>query len=157
MGNDADTGHDRDVDLGVSEEPEQVLPEESRASGMGYQLVIHHQIRWDKEAGSGDVIENHEDACRHQHGKCGQAHARGYEPCPGAQWQTHEAHAFDAEIEGGGDEVQGAQQLADTKQCNGSCPKDDTRTLAWTRNGTNRVERRVLCPATQGWSVAHEE
>ena len=26
VGNDADTGHDRDVDLGMSEEPEQVLP-----------------------------------------------------------------------------------------------------------------------------------
>src|ERR1035441_5545718 len=45
MGDDADTGYDRDVDLRMSEEPEQVLPEESRSSGVRQHLVVHHQIR----------------------------------------------------------------------------------------------------------------
>ncbi len=84
VGNDAHPGHDRDVDLGMSEEPEQVLPEQSRSAGVRLQLVIDDQIRRDEEAGSGHVIENQQNAGRHQHRECRQAHAGGDEPCPGA-------------------------------------------------------------------------
>src|SRR5713226_7288927 len=64
VGDDADAGHDGNVDLGVSEEPKQVLPKQSGSAGVRLQLVVNHRIRWDKEAGSGHVVQNDEDTCR---------------------------------------------------------------------------------------------
>ena len=71
---DAHAGHDRDVHLGMSEEPEQVLPEQSGAAGVRLQLVVEHQVRRDEEAGSSHVIEDEQNAGRHQNGECRQAH-----------------------------------------------------------------------------------
>ena len=82
------------------------MPQQSRSAGVRLQLVVNHQIRGHEEASSRDVVQNDEDARRHQNGKCCQPHARGNEPCPGGDRQTHHAHPFDAEIERGGDEVQ---------------------------------------------------
>ena len=65
VGNDAHARHDRDVNLGMAEEPEQVLPEQSGSARVRLQLVVNHQVGWDKETGSGDVIENQQDACGH--------------------------------------------------------------------------------------------
>jgi hypothetical protein len=67
VGNDAHAGDDCDVDLGMSEEPEQMLPQQSRSAGVRQDLIVDHQVRGDEEAGSGDVIENQQDAGGHQH------------------------------------------------------------------------------------------
>ena len=73
--NDAHAGHDGDVDLGMSEEPEQVLPQQSRSAGVRQDLVIDDRVRRHEETGSGDVIENQQNAGGHQHRKRRQAHA----------------------------------------------------------------------------------
>src|ERR1700719_3818203 len=70
--NDAHTGDDGDVNLGVTEEPEQMLPEQSRPSGVGQDLVVDDEVGGDEETGSGDVIENEQDAGGHQDRECGQ-------------------------------------------------------------------------------------
>ena len=62
VGNDADGGKDRDVHLRMAEEPEQVLPEKRRASGMRLQRVADDQAGRDEEAGAGDAIEDEKNA-----------------------------------------------------------------------------------------------
>ena len=42
VGDDADAGYDRDIDFGMSEEPEQVLPKESGSAGVRLQLIVNH-------------------------------------------------------------------------------------------------------------------
>src|ERR1039458_2657057 len=64
MGNNAHTGYDRDVNLGMPEEPEQMLPQKSGSARVWLQLVVNHQVRCDKETSSSDVIENQQDADR---------------------------------------------------------------------------------------------
>src|ERR1700679_2553146 len=68
MGNDANAGNDRDVNFRMSEEPEKMLPEKSRTSRMRQQLIIHNQARRYEEAGSRHMVENYQDAGRHEHG-----------------------------------------------------------------------------------------
>ena len=66
---DAHGRHDRDVNLGVSEEPEHVLPEQRRATGVGLQLVVDDQSRRNEETRSGDVVQDEQDASRQQNRK----------------------------------------------------------------------------------------
>ena len=68
---------------------------------MGLHLVIHDSIRRDKEAGSGDVIQNQENAGGHQHRECGQTHDRCDKPSPGAERQAPQTHAARAHVERG--------------------------------------------------------
>ena len=72
--NDTHAGDDCDVNLGVSEEPEEVLPEESGSARVRQNMISDNQVRGDKEAGAGDMIEDQKDAGGHQHCKCGEAH-----------------------------------------------------------------------------------
>ena len=65
VGDDAETGHDGDVDFGMSEKPEQVLPQQGRSARVRLHLIVDHQIRCDKKAGSGHMIENDENTSRH--------------------------------------------------------------------------------------------
>src|SRR5580698_3348392 len=118
----------------MSEEPEQVLPEESRSAGVGQDLVADHKIRGYEEAGSGDVIENEEDAGGHQDGERGQSHQRGNEPRPGAEWEAHQRHALTSHVESSGDEVQRSQQLAYAENGNRTSPKNYAETFAGAGN-----------------------
>ena len=74
VGNDAHAGDDGDVNLRVSEEPEEVLPEESGSARVRQDMISDNQVRSDKEAGAGDMIEDQKDAGGNQHCKCGEAH-----------------------------------------------------------------------------------
>ena len=109
VGNHAHARNDRDVNLGMSEEPEQMLPEQSRSTRVWQQLITDYESAGDEEAGAGDVIEDQENARWQQNGEGGQAHAGRDEPCPGRQRQAPEAHAFAAHIESCGDEIQSSQ------------------------------------------------
>ena len=76
------------------------------------------------------MIQDQEDASWHQDRKSRQPHARSNEPRPGAKRQAPETHAPGSHIERGGNEVQGAQQLADAENPNGSSPENYDRFLA---------------------------
>ncbi len=57
MGSDAHARKDGDVDLGVSEEPEQVLPEQRRTPSVRNNLVADDQAAWDEETGTAHAVE----------------------------------------------------------------------------------------------------
>src|SRR2546428_12419884 len=114
--------HNGDIHLAMSEKPEQVLPDEGRAAGMRLHLITDDYSGRDKEAGSGRMIEDEQEAGGHEYGESGQTHAGGDKPCPSAQRQAPQAHAASSHIERGGDEVQCAEQLANAEQSYGGSP-----------------------------------
>ena len=61
VGSHAHARKDGDVNLGVSEEPEQVLPEQRRAAGMRNNLVADDQAAWDEETGAAHAIEQQQE------------------------------------------------------------------------------------------------
>ena len=65
VGNNPDPGNNRDVNLGMPEEPEQVLPQQSRSARMWDQLIVQNQSRGNEEARSRNVIQNHQDTSGH--------------------------------------------------------------------------------------------
>ena len=150
-------GHDRDVDLGMTEEPEQVLPQQRRAAGVGLQLIVDDQVRGHKEAGTGNVIQNEQNAGGHQHRKRRQTNAGGDEPGPDGERQAHQAHALAAHVERRGDEVQRTQQLAYAEDGDGHRPQDFAGSLPGTGDRTQRAQRSVSRPAGERRPLGHEE
>ena len=75
----AHAGQDGDVDLGMSEEPEQMLPQQRRAALVAHDLAVHHHQR-NVEAGAEVAIEQQQDAGRKQHAERQQSENRGDEP-----------------------------------------------------------------------------
>ena len=98
----------RDVDLRMAEEPEEVLPQQRRAASVVDELVAHHEARRDEEACSAHAVEQQQDARGKEHGE-GKQHQDGRDkPSPTGERQAHEREAARAQVERGGDEVQRA-------------------------------------------------
>ena len=73
-------GQHGDVDLRVSEEPEQMLPEQGRAAGMIHRLAAHQQASGDKEVGSGMAVEQEHNHRRGENAEREQAQDRCNKP-----------------------------------------------------------------------------
>ena len=106
VGHDADCRQDRDVDLGMTEEPEQMLPQKRRSAGMRLQTIADDESGRDEETGAGDAIEDEKQTCRQQDGEGQEGDAGCDEPSPGADGHARERHAPGSEVECGGDEIQ---------------------------------------------------
>ena len=66
-------GQNRDVNLRMSEEPEQVLPEQRRSAGVRLQMVADDQAGRDEKAGARHAIEDQQQASGQEHRKGEQA------------------------------------------------------------------------------------
>jgi len=53
----------------MAEKPEQVLPQQRRATRMRLQAIADHETGGDKEARARDPVENQQDARRHEDGE----------------------------------------------------------------------------------------
>src|SRR3546814_3139206 len=62
IGDDAEGGQRDDIDLGVAEEPEEMLEEDRRAALIAHVLVSHGHDGRHEEAGAGDDVQKHHDA-----------------------------------------------------------------------------------------------
>src|SRR5882724_1941813 len=107
----------------MSEEPEKMLPQQWRAAGMRLQMVADHQAGRNEKTSARDAIKNQQHARRKKYCKRQQPNARCNEPRPGGNGQTGKGHAFGTQVQRGGDEIQGTQQLADAEKANGNCPQ----------------------------------
>src|SRR5208283_2877488 len=143
--------------LGVSEEPEEMLPQQSRSTRVRQDLAVDYKIRWHEEAGAGDVIENEENTRGHQNRECGQAHDGGDEPSPGAERQPHQRHAFTPHVERGGNEVERAKQLADTENSNRSRPQNHPKTLSRPTDRAHSAFFFKVPATTESGTVGNEE
>ena len=57
MRDDAESRQDRDVNLRMSEEPEQVLPQQRRSARVGLDLAAYQQIRRYEETRSRSAVK----------------------------------------------------------------------------------------------------
>ena len=94
----AHAGQNRDIDFRVSEEPEQVLPQQRRTAFVPHDLSVHHYQR-NVEAGSQIAIQQQQNACREQNAERQQSQNRGDEPRPAGQRHAHHGHALGPQIQ----------------------------------------------------------
>ena len=86
-----------------------------------------------------------------------QADAGGDKPRPGGERHARERHAFGAQVESGGDEIQRAEQLADAEERNGRPPRDFVPWLRRGRHPADGAKRGVGGPAGERRAVGDEE
>src|SRR6266478_27649 len=103
---DAYGGNNSDVNLGMSEKPEEIVPEQGRAAGMRLQMIADHQTSGNEKASACDTIKDQEHASRKKNCKGQKADARCDEPGPRAYRKPREHHAFGAQVKRSSDEIQ---------------------------------------------------
>ena len=110
-----ETGQDCHVDFGVSEEPEEVLPEQRRSTSGREDGVADTQVSGNEEGGTEEAVAKQEDARGQEHGKRQQREDGGYKPVPTGERHGGERHFGRAHIDHGGDDVDRAEQRSDAE------------------------------------------
>ena len=128
-------GQDHDVDLGVAEEPEQVLPQDRRAVGGGVEEVGPEV----------PVGQQHRDRGG-DHRQRDDQQDRVDEDRPDEQRQPAPAHPGRAHVDDRGVEVDRAEQRRDA----GQVDQEDPRVLAAAGRELDARQRRVAPPAGLG-------
>ena len=116
-----------DVDLGMAEQPEQVLPQDRRGAQL-YQV----EVRAD------EAVEEQEEQAHRQTGESKQDEDGGHQHRPHEHRHPHEGHAAGAHIDDGDEEVEAAQQGRDAEDEQADIPQID-------------VYARVRSSARSGW------
>src|SRR5262245_35511241 len=83
-------GQNRDVDLRMSEEPEQVLPQQRGSTSMWHRLLVHNQATWDEEVCPRCPVEQQKNARRQQDWESEKAQDRSHQPVPTCQRKFHQ-------------------------------------------------------------------
>ena len=105
-------GQDQHVDLGVGEEPEQVLPEQRAAAAGGRERPVRCTTSplGHEEAGAGDAVHELQDAGRLERREGEEQQERGDELRPDEEGQPHQRQPRRAQLDDGDDEVDRAEQ-----------------------------------------------
>ncbi len=141
---DAHRRQDHDVDLGVAEEPEEVLPEQRLAAA-----------RRQEEAGARHAIEEQHRERGGQHGQREQQQDGGDEERPDRQRHAEERHARRPHVDDGRDVVDRAHQRRDAEDDDADAPQVLAPGDAGVRR--HRGERRVGRPAAGGGTSRDHE
>ena len=140
VADDAEARHDHDVDLGVAEEPEQVL-EQHRIAAAG---------RIEERGAEIAVADQHGDRAG-QHRDRQQQQERRHQLAPDEQRHLVQRHAGRAHVEDGGDEVDRAEQRTGA----GEMQREQRAVHADARLVGRVRQRRIQRPA--GARLAHEQ
>ena len=106
---DSETREYGDVDLGMSEEPEEVLPEERRPARVRLESIAYDEPGWNEEAGASHAVEQKQNAGGKQNRERDESDYRGDEPGPGGKWHSRQRHPFGPKIESCRDEIERSQ------------------------------------------------
>ena len=134
---DAHGGQDQDVDLGVTEEPEQVLPEQ-RFAAAGRQ----------EEVRAGHAVEEQHAEGRGEDRQRQQQQDGGDEQRPDGERQPEPGHARRPHVDDRGDVVDRAHQRRDAEHDQADAPEVLAPVDAGV--GRHRAERRIRGPARGG-------
>ena len=130
LAGDAEARQDQDIDLGVAEEPEQMLEQDRIAAALGIE-----------ERGAEVAVgQQHGDRAR-QHRQRQQQQERGHQHRPYEQRHLVQRHAGRAHVEDGGDEVYGAQDRRCARQVDREDRHVDRRSGLAGRGAQRRVDR----------------
>src|SRR5581483_11371936 len=102
----AHAGENRDVNLGMSKEPEQMLPQQWRSATVLHEVSADAQSTGHEEACAQVAVHEQQDARGQQHTKSQQSQDSRNEPSPTGQGHSHHGHALGAKIEDSGNEIQ---------------------------------------------------
>src|SRR5699024_8520322 len=111
LGDHAEEREREDVDLGVPEEPEQVLPQDGAPVAGVIDVPAELTVVEHPHRGGGEQGEGHED----QH--------RGHEDVPGEDRQSEHRHTRGPQTDDGRQEVDGAEDRADAADCDTEDPQ----------------------------------
>ncbi len=151
---DAERRQRDDIDLGMAEEPEQVL-EQQRTAALVVQLLAHRHHRRHEEAGADGFVKQHHHAGDEQRGERQQREDRGHEDAPDGQRHPHQRHALGARLQHRGHVVQATHRRSDDEDQQRHQHQDDAPVVAG-RAGQDRL-RRIQRPASAGRPARHEE
>ena len=118
----ADNAHRRQnqyIDLRMSEEPEQVLPEQRASTAADRQWcgrARSGQAGGQEKARARHVVHQLQDGRRFQRRKCQQQQEGGDELRPDKKWQPHPGHSLGPQLNDRGDEIDRAQQRRSDQQ-----------------------------------------
>ena len=112
-GGEAHAGEDGDIDLGVSEEPEEMEPEEGAAVAVGVEGSVDEVSGGKEEAGAGVAVAEEEQEGSEEDGEGDDGEDGGGEPAPDGKGEAVPGHAGAAELEDGGECVDGAEHGRD--------------------------------------------
>ena len=143
-----------DVDLGVAEEPEQVLEQQRAAALVGRGTAHRHQRRHE-EAGAQRLVEQHHHAADEQRREGQQREDGRDEDAPHGERHAQQRHALAAGLQHGGDVVQAAHRRRDDEDQQRHQHQHDTALVPRRagQDGLRRIER----PAGAGRATRHEE
>src|SRR5882724_1223822 len=134
----AHAGQDGYIDFRMAEEPKQMLPQYRRTTSVNWKAGISSgknaadvEPAGNKEAGSGQTIEQQQDAAAEQHWKRQQCEYSRSEPRPTGERHTHQRHASGAHVQQRGNEIERAQQRTYAKNCYTYDPKVHAHSLPW--------------------------
>ena len=148
---DAHRRQDEHVDLGMREEPEEVLPEQRIAAARdGQRRVAHGQPRRQEEARADDAVHQLEDGRRLQRRKRQQQQQRRHHLRPHEEGQAHQRQARRPVGDHRGHETDGAEHRRHAEQQDA----DQPHRLA--RRGEDG-QRRIRRPARVGRAARQEE
>jgi hypothetical protein len=124
IGHDAERRQRDDVDLGMSEEPEQVL-EQDRTAAVVSELLALVDERRHEEARAERLVQDHHDRAHEERRKRKQREDRRHEDPPHGEREPHQRHPPRARLQHRHDIVQAAHREADDEEREGNEHQDD--------------------------------
>ena len=151
-------GQRHDVDLGVPEEPAQVL-EQQRAAAAVVEGVPDRDDRRHEEAGADGLVQDHHDRADEQRRERQQAEHRRHEDAPHRQRHPHQRHAAGTRLQDGRHVVQPAHGERDDEhrqrpQHQQDAPVDAGRAG---QDGLGRIQGPARPGGTAGDEIACEQ
>ncbi len=135
LGDEGEARDHEDVDLGVTEEPEEVLPHDRRSAGLRVE-----------EVSAKKAVQEQHDLGGRQRRKGNDRHAGDDEHHPDVDWHATQGHPGAAHREGRDDQVDGSRDRPEPHHENGEVPVIS----AVTRGECSPGERRVGEPTDVG-------
>ena len=147
------------VNFGVTEEPEQVLPQ----SGEPHPCAGYHlNSVITKPPGMKKLVpairsSSNKDASREQYTERQQSQDRGDKPRPAGQWQASQGHAFRAEVDPSVVINSARPSTTLRRKSPSQRPQGLTRALSGTRDFAERTQWRIGSPTANGSAAGYKE
>ena len=162
LGDDAEEGQGEDVDLRVAEEPEEVLPQQGRATADGGEVTVGDEMgrpgdgmtpRHGEDVGAEVPVTEQHDQGAGEHRERDEDQDAGHQHVPGEDGHSEHGHARGAQIEDGGHQVHPGEDGREPGQHQGHDP--DVTADAGRARGAG--EWGVGHPAEAGRPAGHQE